>query len=501
MAKTVEEILKEEGVIKEPPREEKVSFEEEKMDLNKIVMNIEKLQAEINTMKDFKQHTDDVIRELTEKIGEVRSMFFQRETLIKETETKVKMLEDIVSDINPSKYMKELEKRKEEILEIQARTEKLETIEKDLANNVNSLKQTLQNIKSVENLERILNEIRDNVSKERELKNDIERIAGKSERFYFEMENRIKEFINLKERTDKLEDLTKEITRSIDSINIRLASFISKTDLEDFKKNVNKIISSNKEYIENKIKEMESFLSLPSEEIKERIEQLKRRRVEVSNLLLNIEEQYKKAFISEKTYNEVKQKNENVLKQIEEELSQLQAGEKFSLRSLPAIISKLEDKTNILERKIDENKKHLDEAVKSALSDSKIANVTEVVKIQTSMLDDVIKKVKEINDKITALTLSINAFDLRIKYFEILDGLIRLESSKDIMNYLNELENLVSNMKVSNLWDINRENLTLNLLTDIANNWRKYGYEEIAKIFDDEIEKIRSNKTQVMLKY
>ncbi|MEM5778121.1 MAG: hypothetical protein QXK49_00615 [Candidatus Aenigmatarchaeota archaeon] len=501
MAKTVEEILKEEGVIKETPKEEKVGFEEEKIDLNKVVMNIEKLQAEINAMKDFKQHTDDVIRELTEKIGEIRSMFFQRETLIKETETKVKVLEDIVSDINPSKYMKELEKRKEEILEIQARTEKLETIGKDLANNVNSLKQTLQNIKSIENLERILNEIRDNVSKERELKNDIERIAGKSERFYFEMENRIKEFIDLKGRTDKLEDLTKEITRSVDSLNIRLTSFISKTDLEDFKKNVNKIISSNKEYIENKIKEMESFLSLPSEEIKGRIEQLKKRRVEVSNLLLNIEEQYKKAFISEKTYNEVKQKNENILKQIEEELNQLQTGERFSLRSLPAIISKLEDRTNILERKIEENKKHLDETIKSTLSDSKIANVTEVVKIQTDMLDDVIKKVKEINDKLSALTLSINSFDLRIKYFEIIDGLIRVESSKDIMNYLNDLENLVSNMKVNNLWDVNRENLTLNLLTDIANNWRKYGYNEIAKIFDDEIEKIRSNKTQIMLKY
>jgi chromosome segregation ATPase len=288
MPKTVEEILKEEGVIKPLPQEEgreKIKFEEE-IDLRKIVMSIEKLQTEIETFKDTREQNDEKIREITEKIGEIRSLFFQRESLIKETETKVKMIDDIVSDINPTKYMKELEKRKEEILESQAKIEKLELIEKELTNNLNSLRQTMQNIKSIENLEKMLNEIRDNISKSRQLKDDIDRTAGKSERFYFEMENRIKEFVGLKEKTDKIDDMTKELTRNIDSINIRLASFISKSDIEEFKKNVNNVISSNKEYIENKTKEIESFLSLPSEEINNRISQLKRRRVEVSNLLL-----------------------------------------------------------------------------------------------------------------------------------------------------------------------------------------------------------------------
>lgn len=504
MPKTVEEILEEEGIIKPPPKkekEEKIKFEEE-IDLRKIVMSIEKLQTEIDTFKDMREQNDERIRELSEKMGEIRSLFFQRETLIKETETKVKMLEDTVSDINPQKYMKELEKRKEEILESQARIEKLEMIEKDLINNINVLKQTMQNIKSVENLEKLLNEIRDNVSKSRELKADIERMAGKSERFYFEMENRIKEFIDLKERADKLDSFTKELERSIDGINIRLTDFISKADIEDFKKGVNSIISSNKEFIENKIKEFESFISLPSEEISNRVEQLKKRRAEVSNLLLSIEEQYKKAFISEKTYIEVKQKNENILKQIEEELNQLQTSERFSLKTLPSIISKLADKTNILERKIEEQRKYVDESVKKIEPDTRLANITEVVKIQTDMLDDVIKKMKELNDKILNLSLNLNSFELRIRFFEVLDGLVRIDNSKDITSYITELENLILNMKNKNLWDANRENLTLNLLTDVSSNWRKYGYNEIAKIFDDEIGKIKPTEThKYLLKY
>lgn len=503
MPKTVEEILKEEGVIKpvgDGEDKEKIKFEEE-IDLRKIVMSIEKLQTQVEAFKDIREQNEEKIRELTEKMGEIRSMFFQRETLIKETETKVKMLDDVISDINPQKFMKELDKRKEEILESQSKIEKLELIGKDASNNLNALKQTMQNIKSVENLETLLNEIKDNVSKIRQIKDDVERAAGKSERFYFEMENRIKEFIDLKDRTNKIDDLTKEVAKSVDSINIRLASFITKSDLEDFKKSVNSINSSNKDYVDSKLKEVESFLSLPGEEITNRVNQLNKRRVEISNLLLSIEEQYKKAFISEKTYIEVKQKNESILKQIQEELNQLNAGEKFSFKNLPSMINDLKDKSNILERKIEENKKYVDESLKNVSSEEKIKNVARVVKIQTDMLDDLIKKVKEMNDKIANSSTNLNAFEQRIKFFEVMDGLVRVDNSKDITSYISELENLISTMKVSNLWDDYREKLTLNLLNDIANNWKKYDYNEIAKIFEDEIEKIKSSKSQIMLKY
>ena len=504
MPKTVEEILKEEGVIKPIPREEKEKIKvEEEIDLRKIVMTLEKLQTEIDAFKDVREQNDERIRELTEKIGEIRSMFFQRESLIKETETKVKMLEDTVADIDQKRYIKELEKGKQEIIESQAKVEKLELVERELNTGLNELKQTMQNIKSVENLEKILSEIRDSLNKSRELKDDIDRSAGKTERFYLEMENRIKDYNEIKEKVDKTDDLAKELTRSIDSINIRIAGLVSKTDIEDFKKAVNSIISSNKEFIDVKIKELESFLSLPTEEITVRVKQLQKRRVEVSNLLLSIEDQYKKAFISQKTYDEVKQQNENILRQIEEELSQLQSEEKFSLKTLPSIIGKLEDKTNSLYRKIEDLEKTTQESFDAINSESKLTNVTDVLKIQTNMLDDVIRKMKEINEKITSMSTNLNSFELRIKFFEILDNLVRIDDSKDISFYIAELEDLVSTMKIANMWDSRREKLTLNLLYDISNNWRKYEYNEIAKIFDDEIEKIKSLKTsnKVMLKY
>lgn len=151
---------------------------------------------------------------------------------------------------------------------------------------------------------------------------------------------------------------------------------------------------------------------------------------------------------------------------------------------------------------MDEHKNYVDESLKNMSSESKLTNIAEVVKIQTDMLDDVIKKMKEMNDKISSFSTGLSSFELRIRFFEVLDGLVRVDNSKDITFYMSELESLISMMKVNNLWDAHRENLAINLLTDIGNNWRKYGYNEISKVFDDEIEKIKSTETnRVMLKY
>ena len=191
-----------------------------------------------------------------------------------------------------------------------------------------------------------------------------------------------------------------------------------------------------------------------------------------------------------------------MLKGIGEELSQLQTGQTLSFKDLPSIISTLDTRTNDLEKRLDEERNILDESLKNIISSSKIANITEIVRTQTNMLNNVVNKIKDINEKITSVSNDVGSFENRIRFFEILDGLIRVDNSKDINFYLNELEKLASSMKAAGTWDNNRESLTLNLLRDIAENWRKYGYEDVAQLFDNEITKIKSIEThKYMLKY
>ena len=518
--KTVGEILEEEGVIKPLPKERekpKADFGEEEINIRKVVMSVEKLKNELDTLKELKFQSDEKIGDVVEKLGEIRSLLFQRDSLIKETELKVKKLEDIVADINPISILKEMEKRKQEILQVQAKTEKAEEINKISIEDIKKLKEILQNIKSVENLQKILTEIQDLVSKAHSTRADMDRLAGKTERFYLETENRVREFPSYKAKVEQVDELSKEIMKSVDDIHIKLGNLVQKSDLEDFKKGVNDILMSNRHIIDSKIKELENFLSIPEEETISRLNELKQRKKTVSNLLANIEEQYRSATISEKAYNEIKTKNENMLRQLEEEIKMLESGGKFTLKSLPSIIDTLEAKVVLLEKTTEEQKNYtkttldsIEGRMRSLISDTnfielknridsleseKLFGITGAIKRQTDIMEDVVSKIKETNNKILSI-------EIRIRFFEIMDNLIRMDNSKDISTYLTELENIITGMKSNKMWDSTRENITINLLMDIANNWSKYGYAEIAKMFFNEVERMKAPEmNKHMLKY
>jgi hypothetical protein len=111
--KTVGEILQEQGVIS-PVREEKKEQQKEDIEEKKIsflgeikikqlVMDLEKIKAEVEGLREVKFSSDERIKELSESIGEIRSMLFQKDSLVKELETKIKLLEDSVNDIEPKK--------------------------------------------------------------------------------------------------------------------------------------------------------------------------------------------------------------------------------------------------------------------------------------------------------------------------------------------------------------------------------------------------------------
>lgn len=518
--KTVGEILQEEGIIKPLPKERekpKADFGDEQIDIRKVVMSVEKLKTELDTLKEIKFQSDEKLRDVIEKLGEIRSLLFQRETLIKETELKVKKLEDIVSDISPTNIMKEMEKRKQEILQVQAKAEKAEEVNRINTEEIRRLKDILQKIKSVENLQNILSEIENMVSKAHSTSTDMDRLAGKTERFYLETENRVREFPGFKAKLEQIDELSKETMKSVDDIHIKLGNLVSKSDLENFKKGVNDILMSNRHIIDSKIKELENFLSIPEEETILRLNELKQRQKNVSNLLENAEEQYRRASISEKAYNEIKTKNENMLRQVEEEIKMVESGGRFTLKSLPSIIDTLEAKITLLEKLTEEQKNYtktsiesIDQRMRSLISDTnfielknridsleseKLFGITGAVKRQTDIMEDVVSKIKEVSNKISSI-------EIRIRFFEIMDSLIRMDNSKEISTYLSELENLITNMKNNNMWDNTRNNLTMNLLTDIASNWSKYGYAEISKLFLDKIERIKAPEmNKYMIKY
>ncbi|MHA1866309.1 MAG: hypothetical protein ACTSWZ_07375 [Candidatus Heimdallarchaeaceae archaeon] len=522
--KTVGEILKEQGVIREKEEKKPEEKKEEEIPegkisflgeirIKKLVMDLEKLKAEVEGLREVKFSTDERIKELAENIGEIRSMSFQKDSLVKELQAKIRLLEDSISDIEPKKISKRFQKQEEKFAQFEAETEKVKSMYKDVLKRVEEAQKILEGIKSVENLREKVRQMEDMLSKSIETKAEIDRLAGKTEKLYTEIDDKIKEFSKLKSELEKVDDLTKELTKSIDEINIKLKGFAKKEDIETFKKTINDLVISNKEKIEKRLKEIEDAINIPEEEITSRIEELEKKREGILNLISSLEEQYRKGSIKKETFEEVREKNETLLKKINDDIKRLEAQKGLSIKSLPNIISELEEGLKILEEKTTnleeglESAKNLEvrtsvlensiEEIKESLkqvSPEKMARMVNAIEIQTEIVNDILTKLKEVNKRLMTTRVNLSDYENRTRFFEILNILVRLKTVNEISNYLNELDKLIIKMKLDKLWNKEKQDLTENLLIELSENWHEFGRDDISKIYKDFLEKIKTTK-------
>ena len=363
-AKEVEEEVK----PKEEAKESKIKFEQE-VDLRQIVMGIEKLTAELSTLKEIRFHDDERIKELAESIGELRSLLFQRDATIKETEAKVDKLEEIISEIKPEKIASQLRKREAGIDENLARIEKLERMSKDLLDQIRKSQKILENIKSMENLVEITKDIESKLEKIEELKSGTEREAGKTERIYLEMGRRFSEFSALKEKTTKTEELSKELVKSLDEVKIKLENRVSKEDMQAA---------------------LEDALKPP--ELGAGVEELNKRKSEILSLLKNLGDQFRQGLISKESYDEVVEKNKSILQQIENEVKEAET--RKEPENLIAWLNQIEDKIKDLK-------------VKTSIIEksTEVPKYTEEMRNQISIIKEELEKQKAMIEDISGLQL------------------------------------------------------------------------------------------------
>lgn len=460
----------EEARPKEEKKESKIKFEQE-IDLRQIVMSIEKLDAEVNALKEIKFHSDERIKELAESIGELRSLLFQRDASIKETEAKADKLEEIVSEIKPEKISEEFKKREAEIAETEARIEKLERMSKDLLEQIQRSQKILENIKSMENLMEVSKEIGAKLDKIDELRKGVERDAGKTERIFFEMDKRLAEFSTVKSKIDRIDDLSKELVRNMDEYKIKLEATASKDDLQ---------------------KTIESALKPP--EVSEKVEELNKKRDEIITLLKHLESQFKQGIISEKSYLEIVEKNRSISNQIENEIKQTEISKRPE--SLISWLEQVEDKIKGLNAKIEtqqEKENNISKGIETVTYE--ISKFKDLLDRQKIMLTDVLglqisqevplgeSKVKELADEAQSIKSLLVSLDDQHKEGNVSEETYRETKEKGLQK-LKEIESQIksdikSSVGVSILDRI--KNIEKN--EEEASKKIEENYEELSKKF------------------
>ncbi|MEM0473148.1 MAG: hypothetical protein QXF88_00300 [Candidatus Aenigmatarchaeota archaeon] len=291
-------------------------------EINKINVEMEKIKAFLDAQKDLRVATDEKLQRLTEGIGELRSMIFQKESEIDKMNVKVQKIEEVFNDVKPEQYTRELQKRDKELANQNLRLEKLEKVSYDMVKDVNEIRNVFKEIGSVENLVNVSKRINEKFVKMENMLRDVEKISEKIEKLFVELNKKLEEFEEYKNKQIQIDGLSKDLLKAVDDINVKIGKLATEEELYKMKE----LFTSFTKDLEDVKKSVSSGIPFLGP-LPEEIQQLQKQKQEISTLLSNIDEQYKNRAIKEQDYKKIREANleklANIDKQIRESIERI----------------------------------------------------------------------------------------------------------------------------------------------------------------------------------
>jgi hypothetical protein len=275
-------------------------------------IEIEKLKVMIEGIRETNRTTEETIRNLSESIGEIRSMVFQADGSLKETSLKLEKIETDIAEVKPKEIEKKFRELSTTVENFQMQFEKMDKKSEDLADKINKVYEILKAIGGIENLINLNKDIQVKISDIKEALSYTERLSSKTEKIFIDLSRNLDEFAVYKSRQDGLDETVKDELKAIDAINVKFDSYPTKKDLE----NINSDIS----VIRKQIEEISKILPAIQTKLPEIIEKLKKEKEDILMFLEFSEQQAKIGAIGRGDFELSKQKNMQRLEEIDKQL-------------------------------------------------------------------------------------------------------------------------------------------------------------------------------------
>jgi prefoldin subunit 5 len=215
-----------------------------------LLLRLEKLEGKFSAFEEIKDDFNERISRLSEEIGELRSSFLELDKNFTSLEARIEKTIEVVNEIQPDKFSKDLQKKEAEILKMQADIESLNNVLVSIKKNNETVRSLLEKIKNIDNVVSMYKKLGEKIQLIDDTKFYVDRLAGKSETIFAEMESKMKDVEYMKAKLQKIDDLTVDLVKMLDGISIKIPKLIEKDIAEKYiEESVRKSIAEiNKNY-------------------------------------------------------------------------------------------------------------------------------------------------------------------------------------------------------------------------------------------------------------
>jgi hypothetical protein len=310
--KLAQQVAEASGTTVTKTESEEVKEETSEQQTGSRNIEIEKMRVMIDAIREEKRAADDTIRNISESIGEIRSMVFQADTSLKETVLKFEKMEDEISEVKPNEIDKKIRGINERIEKHDISLEKIEKKLEDLAEKINRVHEMLKGIGNTENLMTLNRDIEEKLDDINEAVKYIERLGAKTEKIFVDLNQYLGDFVRYKSRQEDVEESMKDIIKSIDSINVKFEDYVNKKDLDTLKED--------DMVLKKQMEEISKILPVVKVKLPDEVLNLRREKEDIQLLLDSMKEQLNARKISKGEYDKVKKSNEKKLKEIDRDM-------------------------------------------------------------------------------------------------------------------------------------------------------------------------------------
>ncbi len=478
--KKKEEELKEKyGVMKEIPKQkikdgkktEEVKSKESKDEiasLTDLVLKTEKLDGKLDVVSGYKDDLNDRIAQISEEIGELRSMIMDTDRSFGKIEKSFEEIKEVVGDVEPLRVKKGFEKKEQEIMENRVKIEKIENLVKALEKESKNYRKIMEKIKSFENLVEISEKIDKKIRSIEETKKYSDRTAAKVESIFSEVTDKVNELQKQKEKILRVDELTTEITQMLDEISIKMKDFAKTKEVKDFKEEMKKEIESISES-RNRIEEVGKLLKetqldeklLEVGEVKSKINNFEKRIENINKKLTDLVD-YKtlKKVVKtlEEDYQKIKENRQKIV-----QLNGSLSSTKEDIKELRKIERRLKNFKNL-----DQVTSNLEEGLSRINEFKEIpANMTRIKKIvekQNNVISDIIGNMERVKSIPDINIEELNNIDLSLRFYQLLNILPFLDDKVKLKEYSEEMKSIIKKMKELGSWNPKKEKFMNDLL-------------------------------------
>jgi len=260
-----EENLEESGKDEEEAKESK----EMPANLTRVFTEIERIKASVEAFQEVRKSFMERFERISEQIGELRSMIFDRDKNIQELELKAIKAYDLVETVHPEKIMISIQKQDAKSEALKANLEGNESIMDRVMEELKETKKKIDFFRGVDEIIKLSEEVKKELIEIKKIESRIFINTDKVETIYSEMRKKYQAIEEISSEFKEMKLTIEQNTKDINFLKDKISGLAEKTEVEKLVNKVQRYIDALKEL------QKKSSLTKDIEEIKTIIEGLK----------------------------------------------------------------------------------------------------------------------------------------------------------------------------------------------------------------------------------